>query len=278
MEIRYAVPYLSGLRWRLNSIKEGTPVQDAQGNQLMRIDKRDRGLTVEITPIVAGVPAQTRVYEFDESTTPTVDEVLSSTGVDVAGTWQQALDSLAANFPILQDPPPQAAAVGLPYYLRLDSWNAVIPLKGAKSATAIIGLYEDPEFTRVGAYVPIVFADSATLEQRAEQRASFQQQIDQAQAILADPTTYPGWTEMDEATRNQMLTQTRRGLEQAQRQLSAMDAQLVGSLAPLFSDPQVKQSIGALAQAVFTALKATRPEWSEIDVVTLMSKFTLPEV
>ncbi|GIW89609.1 MAG: hypothetical protein KatS3mg109_0041 [Pirellulaceae bacterium] len=277
-EIRYATPYLSGLRWRLNPIKEGTPVQDAQGNQLMRIDKRDRGLTVEIIPYVAGVVAQTRVYEFNEQSQPTVDEVLSSTGVDVAAAWQAALDSMANEFPILQDPPPEQSAAGLPYYLRLDSWNAVLPYEGAKSVTAIIGLYEDPAFKRVGAYVPIVFADSATVEQRQSTRQSLERQRDEAEAILADPTAYPGWADLSEDDQQRVLEQARMTRDQAVRQIATMDAQLVGSLAPLFADPTVQQSIGALVQAVFMSLKESRPEWSQIDVAALMSRFALPEV
>ena len=278
MEVRYATPYLSGLRWRLNPIKEGTPVQDAQGNQLMRIDKRDRGMTVEITPYVAGVAAQTRTYEFTETSTPSLADVLAGTGVDVAAAWQSALDAMANEFPLLQDPPPEQATVGLPYYLRLESWNAVIPQQGAKSVTAIIGLYEDEAFQRVGAYVPIVFADSATIGQRHNARASLQQQLEQAESILVDPPTYPDWDNLPGEQREQLREQAQATREQAARQIAAMDAQLVGPLGPLFADTNVQQSVGALAQAIFTVLKETQSEWSQIDVAALMSRFALPEV
>lgn len=280
MEIRYATPYVSGLRWVLNPLTANVPVQDAAGNQTMRPERLEPSLVVEVTPYIGTIQGKTKAYEFKAEPTdlPSVDDVLSAAGVDVAAAWAAALDTMAETFPLLKDPNPGDEANGPAYYLRLDSWMANLQWEGAKSVTAVIGIYDDVEYSEAQAYVSLVFADGDTLRQRATQKANLQAEITAANQILAEPPTYPGWSGL---TAEQKADLTARAPQQrlyAQAEYDRMNAQLVAPLSTLLSDPAVLQSVGALVAATFATLKATTPEWADVDVATIMSKFTLPSV
>ena len=277
-ETKFATPYISAVKWYLHPIKEGVPVRDAAGNQGLRVDQKQRGMIIEITPYVEGIAVARRAYEFAESTSPTVGEVLASAGIDVAGKLEDALHRYSETFPILGDQQPDLRVVGLPYYLRLDAWNAVLPYDTAKSITAILGVYQDPEYTEPAAYVPVVFADSITLAQRAATIESLNQQIATADSILVDPPTYPGWGDLPAEEQQRLRETAEQQKRAATAELARMSAQPIGNLSDLFANADVQQAIGALAASIFSALKASQPEWAEIDVAALMSRFQLPPV
>jgi len=279
MEIRYATPYVSGLRWRLHEIAEGTPVQDQSGNQAIRVDQKQPGLTIEITPYLGTVKGKTKPYEFGDGTNglPSMASVLKAAG-DVATVWAGALNQMADLFPLLKEPAAGAKKHGPPLYLRLDSWQANLQWEGAKAVTAILGLYSDPQFKSVDAYVSLVFADGTTLRQRERQREEFRSQIAQADSILAEPPSYANWDNLTAEQQQQLVKQAPLAKRSAEENLARMDTQLVAPLAQLLSLAEVQQSIGALIATCFSGLVASEPSWKDVDVATVMSKFVLPDV
>lgn len=279
MEVRYTTPYVSGLRWRLHEIIEGTPVQDQSGNQAIRVDQKKPGLTIEVTPYLGTVKGKTKPYEFGDGSNglPTMADVLAGAG-DVAGTWAAALDQMADIFPLLKEPPAAAKKDGLPVYLRLDSWQANLQWDGAKAVTAILGIYSDKNYADVQAYVSLVFADGATLRQREQQRDAFTAQIEQADSILSDPPTYPNWSALNHEQQQQLTKQAPLAKKSAQENLTRMSTQLVAPLSDLLSIVEVQQSVGALIAACFSGLVAADADWKDVDVATVMSKFALPDV
>lgn len=279
MEIRYTTPYVSGLNWILNDpINESVPVQDQSGQQGVTVVKRNPGLTVEVTPYLGTVPCKIKSYEFlkGSTTAPSMESVLAAAGIDVAAAWAGALDSMANIFPILKDPVVGDELSGTPVYMRLDAWKANLPWVGSKTIAAILGVYEDTNYSSPTAYVQLVFADGASLRQRESQKQEMQKQIVYAQSVLDG--TLENWANISAEEQTRMLEQAPRTISAYTDQLAVIDSQLVAPLSQLLGDVNVQQSIGALLVGTFTVLKNTSPEWVDVDVNQVMSKFALPSV
>lgn len=278
MEIRYTLPYVSGLNWVLNdAINEQIPVQDQSGQNGTMIVKREPGLTVEITPYLGTIPCKTESYEFKKTGDgPLVGEVLSAAGVDVAAAWSGVLDTMANVFPILADPSVGDEKYGPGKYLRLDAWRANLQWTGAKAVAAILGVYDDLDYTKPVAYVQLVFADGDTLRQREVQKTDYQRQKAYAQTILDG--TVEGWANKTQEEKDELTVQAQRTVTAYTQQLAMMDSQLVAPLADLLSKTEIQQSIGALLVGVFSTLKKTNENWADVDVASVMSRFALPSV
>lgn len=282
MEIRYTVPYVSALHWVLNDpINEAIPVKDQNGNQQSVVVKRDPGITFEVTPYLGNIPTKTISYEFKkfpEDTNNGMDDILQAAGVDVAQIWADSLDQMAEVFPILAEPEVDAKKFGPAYFLRLDSWKANLDLATNKSVVAIIGVYDSTDFSNVTAYISLLFADGNTLRQREQELAQLQEQVNLADSILANPPTFPNWNQLTVEEKNQRIDQAPLAKKYATERINQINSQLVAPLSNLLGIPAVQQSIGALLVGLFATLKATDPEWAEVDVASIMSKFALPDI
>lgn len=289
-EVRYAIPYMSGLRLTLHEFVTAIPVVDTRGKEALARQVSKPGLAVDLTTYIGNAQGSTETIEFPGASTlpeghvpdpadmPTMEELFTSVGVDVAAAWQTALDSMANVFPLLQDPAEGAEAYGPKRYLRLDSWIATIPANDRKSVTAVIGVYKEPECTTAEAYISLTFADGDTLRDIDQRKATHQANIDYANSILADPPTFPNWAEQTQERKDELTAQAHLALKSNSDALAELNAQLIGRLEDLLALESVSTSVGALAAGTFTALKEKRPAWSDIDVSSIMANFALPTV
>lgn len=283
MEIRFARPYVSGLNWRLHEIAEGTPVQDPSGNVNVAVDRKQPGLLIQVTPYIGAIAAGTEQYEFKGMPAvgdhlPSMDAVLSSAGGRIAQTWADALDGMANLFPVLADPPAGAESGGLTRYLRLDAWRANTQSIGPKAVEAVLGVYRDADYKQVVNYIQLVFADGDTMRGRQSQREGFQQQIAQANSILADPPSYPNWSSLPTEEQQRLIQQAPLAKKHAEEQIARLDSQLVAPLSTLFGLPAIAASVVQLVTACYAALVANHPDWANVDVATVMQEFAFPDV
>ncbi len=280
MEVRYSVPYISGLSWVLNDpIKQNVQRQNDSGQPVTEVITTDPGLTDGITPYLGKVKGKTKIYEFKSGAdSASMEDVLTQAGLDVAGAWAEALDKMANIFPILKDPADGDEKFGPAFYIRLDAWRANLSWEGNQVVVATLGLYDTADYKDVQAYVQLVFADGKALKNRDNQKAQLEEQKARYESILADEPTYPDWENLTEDQQTQLTTEATQNLPNIENNLAQINSQLVAPLADLFADADIQTSIGALAAGTFSVLKATDPVWADIDVASILSRFSLPDV
>lgn len=280
MEVRYSVPYISGLSWVLNDpIKQNVQRQNDSGQPVTEVITTDPGLTVEITPYLGKVKGKTKVYEFKSGDdTASMEDVLTAAGLDVAAAWASSLDKMANIFPILKDPVDGDEKFGPAFYIRLDAWRANLSWEGNQVVVATLGLYDTADFKDVQAYVQLVFADGKALKNRDGQKSQLEEQKARYDSILLDEPTYPDWDTLTEDQQTQLTTEATQNLPNIENNLAQINSQLVAPLADLFADEDIQTSIGALAVGTFSVLKVSDPVWADIDVMSIISRFSLPDV
>lgn len=275
METRYGIPFLAGINWTINTVVDGVPVTDAYGNQGTARVSKEPSLELTIINFDGDEPLGTEVYSFKEADYAAL--LPSLEGIKAA--WEAAFDTMREEFDITKTQPAGTDTIGLPFYLRLDRWNVNLDPAANNSVIALIGVYSDPECTKLKAYKAVTAIDGKSQRIRAANRAQLVSAIESLQAIIDGTNTLEDRLPED---RPKIIATATAELPTRQAQLAKHDKQegSIGSLAVLLAMPTVQTSVGQLCALVFSTLVATDPRWIDIDVAALMAPevFKIPDV
>lgn len=249
----YAKPYLAGIALNLHDHVAKGIGTNRQGQQVPVVGKQKPSLTVELDLYLANRNVGRQTYSFLDKPQPATksykglpacSDVLSE---DIVYIWEEAFGSaIDVEFPAYFDDSKEAKAAGPAIYPRINRIEAAFPFDkpSERFVAAFIGLYEDEEFTRqiINADFVILFNEDPAIHAEARQVLGLQP---------------------DQELTPTMLAQIRRD-------------NMAYSLKDFVSNPAMQKSIGAMAAIVFTVLKSQVYQWSEIDVATIMSTFSIP--
>ena len=249
----FAKPYLAGIALNLHEhIAKGIQT-NSQGRQIPVIGKQKPALTVEIDLYLSKRNVGRQTYSFldkpqpetkSHKGLPVYSDVLSP---EIVKSWEEGFGSaIDVEFPEYFDDSKEAKASGPAIYPRINRIEAAFPFNNPadRYVAAIIGLYEDPEFTRqiINADFVVAFNQDESITSQVRQQFGLQP---------------------DQELTSEMIAQVRRDLMQY-------------SLKDFVSNPAMQQSIGTMAASVFSVLKSQVYQWSEIDVATIMQSFSIP--
>ncbi len=249
----FAKPYLAGMALNLHEHFAKGISTNSQGRQTAVVGKQKPALTVEIDLYLSNRNVGRQTYSFLDKAQPATashkglpvySEVLAP---EIVAAWEDGFGSaIDVEFPAYSDDSDDAKKSGPAIYPRINRIEAAFPFEkpSERFVAAIIGLYEDPEYTR-----QIINAD-------------FMVAFNQDESITAQVRQQFG-LQPDQELTSEMISQVRRDLMQY-------------SLKDFVSNPAMQQSIGAMAASVFTVLKNQVFQWAEIDVATIMQSFKIP--
>ncbi len=242
----YAKPYLSGLKLNLHEFVAKQSGYNQQGAQVTALGKQRQSLSVDLDLYLGNKNVGRQTYTFTDKAQPATAShaglpVYSSViSEEVTKEWEERIgDVIDVEFPAYFDDSPEAKATGPAVYPRINRIEASLPYDrpAERYIAAVIGLYEDAEFTR-----QILDADFVVL-----------------------------------FVQDDFIVRQLGGQEPTPEQLAKVRSEHNQySLKDFVSNPSVAVSIGTLAASVFTVLKSQVKQWQEIDVATIMAAFTIP--
>lgn len=250
-----AKPYISGFGLNLNSFTLKQVGFNQRTNALVTVfGPQKPQMMVEQTLYLGQRNVGTQQYIFGEKATPSgashnglppFSDILPVTSQAVTD-WLAAIDSvLDAALPEYRDDSVESAATGPAIYLRINRIEAKMPWDKPEEQHigVVISGYEDAAFTRQieDIMIPVNFATDEFVKRMGPQLG--------AQGEMTDSQ-----------------------VAQVREQF------LIFSLKDFLAQPGVQDGIVALGQSFFTTLKAHVYNFSEIDVPTIMSAFTLPAI
>ena len=242
----YAKPYLSGLKLNLHEFVAKQSGYNQQGVQVTAFGKQRPSLSVDFDLYLGPKNVGRQNYTFVEKPQPATAShsglpVYSDVMPDsVASEWEAKIgEVIDGQFPAYSDTSAESKAAGPAVYPRINRIEASLPYDrpSERYIAAIIGLYED---------------------------AAFERQILDADFVVL-------------FVQDDFLIRELGGQEPTPEQLAKMRSEgQKYSLKDFVATKAVKDSIGLLAASVFTVLKKSVNQWSEIDVPTIMASFTIP--
>ena len=306
-EIRFVKPYFSSIKLVLFPGVTQVAVQDREGRQGTQLVAEAPQIKTTITGWINNQVVRQDVFVFDEEPTdsPSMSDVLTKAlglGVDVTESWNSAFDKVAELFPATKDQAEGSESNGPAVYLRPDAFEGNLHPTQKKSITIKVGVYSDSTYAKLQTYINLVFEDGETkreresnLAQLAKAKSEITVNLNATQALLAariagtavpkiDGFTYNEYTlkqTVEELTATVKQQDTEIGFRV--KQIAELNQVLNGDLSLLLgSDTLVNQSVmasvGALCTAILVTLKETHPDYKEINVDQIMSKFAIPDI
>lgn len=273
VNVAYVVPRILGFRQVINEIFETRPVRTAHGEQT-QIAKAKPSLKIDVgfvDPSGDINGGESYTFASEAGDLASVFEVLNAAGVDVKAAWEAAFDAAKEQFAKTKDQGIDAKKTGIAWFLRVDAVQANLNPTGPMGVSLTIGCYRDSQFTKIASMFEIGFFDTSTMTRRAEQIALLEANIEQLESMVAGLHA----TQID--LRGEEMERTKRrasnDLVVTRAQLAQQNNALAAPLSTVLGITAVQQAFAAVAQAVFTELKAKLPEWADIDVPELMKLF-----
>lgn len=241
----YAKPYLSGIRVNLHDFVAKQQGYNQQRAPVTAFGKQRPSLSVDLDLYLGQKNVGKQTYTFTEKDQPATashsgipahTEVLPDAIVSI---WETEFKNVIdSNMPAYFDESKEAQAAGPAIFPRINRIEASLPYSkpAERYIAAVIGVYEDAECTR--------------------------------QVVDADFVIVFCQDEMIVAQSGQELS------AEVIAQVRSLNDRY--SLADFLANPQIQQSIGAMAASVFSTLKSQVYQWADIDVPTIMKSFTIP--
>jgi hypothetical protein len=284
---RYVKPYFSSLKLVLFPGVTQVAVQDREGRQGTQLVDEAPQIKTTITGWINNQVVRQDVFVFQNEPvdTPSMTDVLDqakSLGVDVAEAWNNAFDQVAEIFPSTQDQPSGSEASGPAVYLRPDAFEANLHPTTTKSITIKVGVYSDAEYSKLQTYLNLHFEDGETKREREanlaqldKAKSDLETNLPHMQALLAARLAGEPVPKSDGVTYNELGYRVKQIAELSQV-LNGDLSLLLGSKTKL--QQLVMASVGALCTAILLTLKATHPDYADIDVQKIMTEFAVPDI
>lgn len=273
MNIAYVVPRIIAFRQILNEIIEARVVKTPNGDAT-QLSKAKPSLSVGVGYVdPSGEINGGESYLFDDQPTEfkSVYELMAAAGVNVGSAWEAAFDAAKEQFDKTKDQPESAKSTGIKWYMRVDVVEANLNPTGPMGLMLVIGCYKDAAFTKIASSFQIGFFDSATMNQRADQIASIENNLIQLDDMIAGTHVSQVGQTTDQLADSKARAANDKVINQMQ--LAKLENALSAPLSQVLSVPAVQTAFAAVAQAVFTELQAKLPEWEDINVAEVMSFF-----
>jgi hypothetical protein len=242
----YAKPYLSGLRLNLHEFVAKQQGYNQQGVQVTAYGKQRRSLSVDFDLYLGDKNVGRQTYTFADKAQPATDSHLGLPAhsdvipTAISDQWTEKIGEVVdLEFPAFSDESPESKKSGPAIHPRINRIEASLPFErpAERYIAAVVGLYEDSQFTR---------------------------QITEADLLIL-------------FVQDDFIIRQLQGAEPTPEQMATFRSQNNQySLKDFVANPIVTESIGALAMSVFTVLKSQVRQWADIDVQTIMSRFTIP--
>ncbi len=226
-----------------------------------------------------------------------LEDVLAAAGIPtLEGLWSDAFSASMDEFPTWAE---SATPIGgVKTYIRQLEWDARLSYEANKTVTVTMGIYSTPECKETQPERKILtFEDGASKRQRQANIAALDQRITQlAEAQTAIDAIKAAKAMPAGAQRDAILAQFnpqivnqpdldayRAQVVQEQSSYVNQKAQLAavtyGEIKDLVSLTSIAGSIKSLVvDGVLANLKAVLPEWSDLDMNIVSSRFALPPV
>lgn len=273
VNIAYVVPRIVSFRQILNEIVEARPVRTPTG-EATQLSKAKPQLTVGVAYVdpsgeING--GESYVFANEATELKSVSQLIAAAGVDVVAAWEAAFDAAKELFDKTKDQPDSAKLTGVKWYMRVDVVEANLNPTGPMGLKLVVGCYKDSAFTKVASSFEIGFFDSKTMNQRADQIKTLENNISQLEEMVAG--THLNQIEMTNEQKEESKARAANDLLINQMQLARQKASLSAPLSQVLSVPAVQTAFGAVALAVFTELQVKLSEWKDINVTEVMKFF-----
>lgn len=200
-----------------------------------------------------------------------VDDLVVAAAIDPEVVWETAFDSMKELFDQTKDESAAPPGTQIPFYLKLDRVHALLDRDAPKSMRFTVGIYTDPERTKIKQGFEMLFLDTAGMLQRSSDLTRMQNELATAEEKILG--THLSQAEM--SPEDLVISQTAATADKArlEAQITRHQAALVGSLASVLSLPAVGDAFYKMTGAAFAEFKLKLPTWSQLDIPTLMTYF-----
>jgi hypothetical protein len=226
-----------------------------------------------------------------------LEDVLAKANIPtLEGLWSDAFSESLDQFPMWEEP--ETVIPGIKVYSRQLEWDARLSYEDAKSVTVTMGIYSTAACTEMQPErKTLTFEDGASKRTREATIAQYNRNIQDRTSVISvvdalklarampnGPEKTTALAQFSEQLLNQpdldafraQLVQEKDGYTSNR---DAMLAVTYGSIANLVSLPSIAGSIKSLVvDGIIATLKSNIPEWSELNMDLVASRFALPSV
>lgn len=274
-EVRYATPMLGALAVVVNPINQSIPVNGPGGQRRQQAVRVRPGAFIGLGMYLEGVQVGSRNYSFGDGSEEGERlwaDVQEAAGVDIAAAFNEALDEMAEDFPVLVDPVEGDEAKGPAVYLQIDMWRASL-VGPNKSIEAHVGFYPTPECDadEVQHYEVLFFADKNGRKEYRQQLATLRERVRHEESVLDG--SHEALADMTDEQKAEAVERAEANLAQLSPQFEELKNRKMGSMEDLLRSKDASIAAGALMQGVYSTLIANDPAWTEVDLATVMASF-----
>jgi hypothetical protein len=200
-----------------------------------------------------------------------VDVLTTNANIDPEAVWETAFDSVKELFDRTKDESAAPPGTQIPYYLKLDRVQAMLDRDAPKSIRFTVGIYTDPERTKIKQGYEMLFLDSAGMLQRANDLQRMQGELAIREERILGTHASQADLSPEDLAKNQADAATEKASYEVQ--IARHQGALVGTLASVLALPAVGLAFKNVTEAAFNEFKLKLPTWSQLDIPTLMTYF-----